>query len=238
MNFVSIAFFVFFAVVMLTQMVLKNRRARHIVLLAASYVFYGWWDWRFCFLMLALTIVAFLTALRLEKQPRSRWTLAVGVGMPLAVLFVFKYLNFFIDTFCGLFGLPSAGALAIILPVGISFYTFQSLSYTIDVWRGKVQIQHDFVRFALYIAFFPQLVAGPIVKAADFLPQLEFILHHFLMIFSSVEPAVPASVALRCCIGDILSIRCPADTVAVPLHELGKMLLVLRHGHALVDVDF
>ena len=173
MNFVSIAFFVFFAVVMLTQMVLKNRRARHIVLLAASYVFYGWWDWRFCFLMLALTIVAFLTALRLEKQPRSRWTLAVGVGMPLAVLFVFKYLNFFIDTFCGLFGLPSAGALAIILPVGISFYTFQSLSYTIDVWRGKVQIQHDFVRFALYIAFFPQLVAGPIVKAADFLPQLE-----------------------------------------------------------------
>ena len=173
MNFVSIAFFIFFPLVLLTQCVIRNRRVRHIILLAASYVFYGWWDWRFCFLMLFLTAVAYFTALSLEKKPKNKLSLTLGVGVPLAVLFLFKYLNFFIDTFCSVFGVRSMGALAIILPVGISFYTFQSLSYTIDVWRGKVEVQHDFVRFALYISFFPQLVAGPIVKAADFLPQLE-----------------------------------------------------------------
>lgn len=173
MNFVSIAFFIFFSLVLLTQCVIKNRRVRHIVLLAASYVFYGWWDWRFCFLMLFLTAVAYFSALSLERKPGRKGILALGVGVPLAVLFLFKYLNFFIDSFCALFGMDSPGTLAIILPVGISFYTFQSLSYTIDVWRGRVKVQHDFVRFALYIAFFPQLVAGPIVKAADFLPQLE-----------------------------------------------------------------
>jgi len=172
MNFVSIAFFVFFPLVLFLQCVLPGRRIRHIVLLAASYVFYGWWDWRFCFLMLLLTAVAFFTAISLEKRPGRKGILALGVGFPLAVLFLFKYLNFFIDTFCDVFGINSPGALAIILPVGISFYTFQSLSYTIDVWRGKVEVQHDFISFALYIAFFPQLVAGPIVKASDFLPQL------------------------------------------------------------------
>ena len=172
MNFVSIAFFVFFPLVLLSQCVIPSRRLRHIVLLIASYVFYGWWDWRFCFLMLLLTAVAFFTAISLEKRPGRKGILAIGVGFPLAVLFLFKYFNFFIDTFCSVFGINSPGALAIILPVGISFYTFQSLSYTIDVWRGKVEVQHDFISFALYIAFFPQLVAGPIVKASDFLPQL------------------------------------------------------------------
>ena len=173
MSFVSIAFFVFFGLVLLSQIVLRSGNARRLVLLAASYVFYGWWDWRFCFLMLALTLVAYCTALGLEKHPGRKLLLAVGVAAPLAVLFFFKYMNFFLDSFCALFGITGVGALRIILPVGISFYTFQSLSYTIDVWRGKVQVSHSFVRFALYIAFFPQLVAGPIVKAADFLPQLD-----------------------------------------------------------------
>ena len=173
MNFVSIAFFVFFAVVLGLQLVLRQSRLRQLTLLVASYIFYGWWDWRFCFLMLGLTAVAFFTALGLEKRPGDRRIVAAGVIVPLAVLFLFKYMNFFVDTFCAAFGLTAPGALNIILPVGISFYTFQSLSYTIDAWRGKVQISHDFTKFALYIAFFPQLVAGPIVKAADFLPQLD-----------------------------------------------------------------
>ena len=94
------------------------------------------------------------------------------MGVPLAVLFYFKYTNFFLDSFCALFHIEH-GALDIILPVGISFYTFQSLSYTIDVYRGTLPTFHDPMKFALYIAFFPQLVAGPIVKAAEFLPQLE-----------------------------------------------------------------
>ena len=173
MNFVSIAFFVFFAVVLITQFVVRSSRIRQIILLVASYVFYGWWDWRFCFLMLGLTAVAYFTALGLEKRPGDKKIVATGVIVPMAVLFFFKYMNFFIDSFCTAFGIASAGSLNIILPVGISFYTFQSLSYTIDAWRGKVKISHDFIKFALYISFFPQLVAGPIVKAADFLPQLD-----------------------------------------------------------------
>lgn len=173
MNFVSIAFFVFFAILLCLQALIKPAGVRRVILLAASYVFYGWWDWRFCFLMLGLTLVAYVTALMLEKHPKSKAILCVGVAVPLAVLLYFKYTNFFIDSFCTLFGIAHQGALRIILPVGISFYTFQSLSYTIDVWRGKVKVSHSFVKFALYISFFPQLVAGPIVKAADFLPQLD-----------------------------------------------------------------
>ena len=173
MSFVSIAFFVFFALVLLSQLVLRASRARQIALLAASYVFYGWWDWRFCFLMLLLTAVAYGTALGLEKHPRRRGLLALGIIVPLGTLFVFKYMNFFLDSFCTLLRIARPGTLRIILPVGISFYTFQSMSYTIDVWRGKVAVSHDPLRFALYIAFFPQLVAGPIVKASEFLPQLE-----------------------------------------------------------------
>ena len=172
MSFVSVAFFVFFALVLMSQCLLRGARARHVALLLASYVFYGWWDWRFCFLMLFLTAAAYLAGLGLERRPKSRAILAAGVGVPLAVLFVFKYLNFFLDSFRAAFGL-GGGALSIILPVGISFYTFQSLSYTIDVYRGKLPACRDPVKFSLYIAFFPQLVAGPIVKASEFLPQLE-----------------------------------------------------------------
>lgn len=173
MNFVSVAFFVFFAAVLLSQLVARTARARQALLLVASYVFYGWWDWRFCGLMLFLTAVAYLAGLGMQKRPGSRAILAVGMAVPLLVLFYFKYTNFFIDTFCAAFGLAGPGALKIILPVGISFYTFQSLSYTIDVYRGKLPACRDALKFALYIAFFPQLVAGPIVKASEFLPQLD-----------------------------------------------------------------
>ena len=172
MSFVSVAFFAFFALVLLSQLVIPGARGRQIALLIASYVFYGWWDWRFCGLMLLLTAVAYLAGLGMARRPGSRGILAVGVAVPLLVLFVFKYMNFFLDAFRAAFGL-SGGALNIILPVGISFYTFQSLSYTIDVYRGKLPASRDPVKFALYIAFFPQLVAGPIVKASEFLPQLD-----------------------------------------------------------------
>ena len=182
MLFNSLAFLVFFTVVCvlmaLTNLPVfaampreKRLRIRHILLLLASYVFYGWWDWRFCFLMLALTLVAHVCALQMNT-PRRKAALVIGVVVPLLVLGLFKYYNFFVDSFCAAFGLTRAGTLRIILPVGISFYTFQSLSYTIDVSRGKLKAERDFIRTALYIAFFPQLVAGPIVKAGDFLPQL------------------------------------------------------------------
>lgn len=149
----------------------KLLRIRHIILLLASYVFYGWWNWKFCFLMLLMTTVAYVSALHYSRHGK-KFAVYIGVIFPLLVLGVFKYFNFFVGSFCDAFGIVNPGTLRIILPVGISFYTFQSLSYTIDVYRGKLPAEGDFVKLAMYIAFFPQLVAGPIVKAEDFIPQL------------------------------------------------------------------
>jgi alginate O-acetyltransferase complex protein AlgI len=181
MSFSSVAFLVFFSIV-LGLMALTNTRPfrnaprirafRQGILLAASYVFYGWWDWRFCFLMLALTLIAWCLAIQIETRRMRRYAV-LGVVAPLLILGVFKYCNFFIASFAAVFGISNIGALHIMLPVGVSFYTFQSMTYTIDVYSGKVLAEKNFVKIALYIAFFPQLVAGPIIKAADFLPQLE-----------------------------------------------------------------
>ena len=184
MSFSSISYLVFFTIVCgfmaLTNILKpklgfeKTQIARHSFLLIASYVFYGWWDFRFCFLMLFLTLVAYFTALTVQKETKYRkFALVLGVAVPLIVLGIFKYFNFFVDSFVSAFGINSSYTLSIILPVGISFYTFQSLSYTIDVSRGKLEAQKSFLDLALYISFFPQLVAGPIVKAGDFIPQLK-----------------------------------------------------------------
>lgn len=182
MVFNSLTFVIFFIIVC-ALMALTNterakralgarlRDARHLTLLLASYVFYGWWNWKCCLLMLGLTGTAHLCAGAYKKSGKKCFVTA-GVVIPLIVLGIFKYFNFFIDSFCTAFGLARAGGLQILLPVGISFYTFQSLSYTIDVYRGKIEAEKSFLKTALYVAFFPQLVAGPIVKAGDFIPQL------------------------------------------------------------------
>ena len=182
MVFNSLPFVIFFAIVCgLMALTNLNRiqallpwpvnSLRHVILLLASYVFYGWWNWKCCFLMLGLTVVAYVCAAAYEKDGKKLWV-TLGVVMPLVILGIFKYFNFFVDSFCALFGIARAGSLNILLPVGISFYTFQSLSYTIDVYRGKIPAEKSFVNVALYIAFFPQLVAGPIVKAGEYIPQL------------------------------------------------------------------
>ena len=182
MQFNSLAFLVFFPLVCALAAILspaclrkipaeKLLRSRHIMLLIASYIFYGWWNWKFCFLMLLMSAVAYVCALEHSRRG-GKLPIYIGVIFPLLVLGIFKYYNFFVVSFCDAFGIARAGMLNIILPVGISFYTFQSLSYTIDVYRGKLKPESDFIRLALYIAFFPQLVAGPIVKAGDFIPQL------------------------------------------------------------------
>ncbi len=182
MQFNSLTFLLFFSLVC-ALMALTNTapfqkmaqsrrmRLRHVLLLLASYVFYGWWNWACCGLMLGLTLVSHFCSLHLEGRHR-RAVLLLGVAVPLLILGIFKYFNFFVDSFCQAFGIARAGTLNILLPVGISFYTFQSLSYTIDVSRGRIAPERDFIRTALYVSFFPQLVAGPIVKAGEFIPQL------------------------------------------------------------------
>ena len=178
MSFTSIQFIILFLATLAVLSVSglfhspKARIFRHVYLLVASYVFYGWWDWRFCFLMLLLTVVAYSTAKHLDKERYRRLAITVGIAVPLLILAFFKYTNFFLDSFSSAFGIENMRSLNIILPVGISFYTFQSMSYTIDVYRKKIK-PAKLLDVALYISFFPQLVAGPIVKAQDFLPQLE-----------------------------------------------------------------
>ena len=180
MTFNSITFLVFFVVVsfllILTNLNFKIEkekilRIRHIILLVASYVFYGWWNWKCAFLMLGLTIIAYWSSLKIQKTNKKIY-LCIGIVFPLIVLGIFKYFNFFVDSFVYVFGINKTGSLNIILPVGISFYTFQSMSYTMDVYRKEIECEKNFVKLALYISFFPQLVAGPIVKAKEVIHQL------------------------------------------------------------------
>ena len=157
----------------------RHLRAQNLLLLVASYVFYGWWDWRFLGLIALSTVVDFLVGIRIEKAPdkarKKRW-LWVSLGVNLGILGYFKYANFFIENWIAAWqsvGITMhAATLQIILPVGITFYTFQTLSYSIDIYRGKLKATREPVAFAAFVAFFPQLVAGPIERATNLLPQI------------------------------------------------------------------
>jgi len=153
-------------------------RLQNLFVLAASYVFYGWWDWRFLGLILVSTIVDYLVGLQLQHTTRNisrRALLITSLSINIGLLGFFKYWNFFIDSWISTWASVGVtihpATIQIILPVGISFYTFQTLSYTIDIYRRKIEPTRDFVAFATFVAFFPQLVAGPIERAANLLPQ-------------------------------------------------------------------
>jgi D-alanyl-lipoteichoic acid acyltransferase DltB (MBOAT superfamily) len=177
MVFNSWLFFFFFAIVLALYAVMR-RPAQNAMLLVASCFFYGWWDWRFLFLVGFSTVVDYWTAIKIEdareERVRRRFLMASLVSN-LAILGFFKYFNFFAESFHAM--LQTLGVhteswvLEIILPVGISFYTFHALSYTIDVYRRDLKATRSFRDFALFVMFFPQLVAGPIGRASHQLPQ-------------------------------------------------------------------
>jgi alginate O-acetyltransferase complex protein AlgI len=178
MIFNSFIFWAFFATVLVVYWRLPHRQQNWFLILA-SYVFYGYWDWRYLFLLWTSTIVDFLVGRGLERvtDPRRRkWLITVSICANLGFLGFFKYCGFFVTQFADMlrsFGLePSIPVLAIVLPVGISFYTFQTMSYTIDVYRGKVPAAKRFEDFALFVAYFPPLVAGPIERYGHLAPQL------------------------------------------------------------------
>lgn len=181
MLFNSLVFVSFFILVYALYISLhKDFRKQNILLLIASYTFYGYWDWRFLLLLWISTIVDYAIGLALANSGTAahrKKLLALSLIANLSILGFFKYFNFFADTFSKLLtsiGMqPSALTLNIILPVGISFYTFQTLSYTFDVYRGTLKPSRSLLNFALFVAFFPQLVAGPIERAAKLLPQVE-----------------------------------------------------------------
>jgi alginate O-acetyltransferase complex protein AlgI len=187
MLFNSFEFLIFFPIVFSIYWLLSFRsfRWQNYMLLIASYIFYGYWDWRFLSLIVISTIVDYIAGLKIEALHESedansnvfkkRW-LIFSICTNLGILGFFKYFNFFTETFAQLlvgFDInPDDFYLNIILPIGISFYTFQTMSYTIDIYRGKMKSTRRFFDFALYVSFFPQLVAGPIERASNLLPRI------------------------------------------------------------------
>jgi D-alanyl-lipoteichoic acid acyltransferase DltB (MBOAT superfamily) len=156
----------------------KHLKWQNIFLLISSYIFYGWWDWRFLSLLLITTLSDFIAGKLIEDKPMyKKWVLTWVIFLNIGILFYFKYANFFVEGFANLIGLIGIelGYITkrIILPVGISFYTFQSISYILDVYKGKVQACRDLLNYSCFIAFFPQLVAGPIERVNKLLPQIE-----------------------------------------------------------------
>jgi alginate O-acetyltransferase complex protein AlgI len=158
----------------------KNLKLQNLLIITASYVFYGWWDWRFLFLILFSTLLDFFVGQQIFKNletKKARYWLWLSVICNVGLLGFFKYFNFFIDSFIEMFSLfgyeiKSTWTLRIILPVGISFYTFQTMSYSFDIYYKKLKPTNNFISFAAFVAFFPQLVAGPIERASNLLKQI------------------------------------------------------------------
>lgn len=179
MIFTEHRFAVFFALVMLLHWSLRSNRSRKVLLLIASYAFYAVWDWQLLSLLWISTVTDFVAGRSIEKSevPRvRRFWLLFSLGVNLGMLGIFKYLGFFLEStgdFLALLGFEvSMPVLEIIVPAGISFYTFQTLSYSIDIYLRKEKSSESFLDLALFVGFFPQLVAGPIVRSREFLPQL------------------------------------------------------------------
>ena len=175
MRFNSYEFIVFFAIVLGLASLVRGR-ARHALLLGASYAFYASWNAPFTLLLIYSTLLDFICGKRIAgartRAARLAWLWASLIGN-LGVLFYFKYGNFFVDNVAFVSGIdPEPFYLDVVIPLGISFYTFQSMSYSLDMYRGDGEPCESFLDFALYVTFFPQLIAGPILRAAEFLPQL------------------------------------------------------------------
>lgn len=179
MTFNSLEFLIFFPIVVILYFLLP-KKFLWVMLLAASYIFYMYWNWKLIFLILFTTLVSYLCSLGIEKtesRAKKRLLLITTLVVCFGVLFFFKYWGFIGDTLNGIAGVfggkPFVPELDLILPVGISFYTFQTLSYVIDVYRGTIKAERHFGYFALFVSFFPQLVAGPIERPENLLPQLK-----------------------------------------------------------------
>ena len=182
MFFNSLEFLIFLPVVFILYWFVfkKNLRLQNLFIVAASYIFYGWWNWRFLILIAFTSLCSWssgiwIGCLRQKKRAKAKAITATNIVINLLILGIFKYYDFFAQSFADLFlnGQSDGLLLKVILPVGISFYTFQALSYSIDVYRGKLEPTKDVIDFFAYVSFFPQLVAGPIERATNLLPQFK-----------------------------------------------------------------
>ena len=178
MLFNSFVFLFFISIVLIVYPLLRLR-GQNLFLLVASYVFYSYWDWRFLFLLLTSTTIDFFVGQLLQSVGNQRYRkllLLVSIFVNLGVLCFFKYFNFFLESATILFAksglIIQTPVLQVILPIGISFYTFKTLTYTVDIYRRKIEPTKNFIDYALFTSFFPQILAGPIERAANLLPQI------------------------------------------------------------------
>jgi D-alanyl-lipoteichoic acid acyltransferase DltB (MBOAT superfamily) len=220
MLFNSLEFLVFLPVVFfLYWAVFKNTSgSQNLLLLLASYVFYAWWDWRLLFLLIFSTLLVFYAGLimsKAENESKRKWALRFGVVISIGLLCFFKYFNFFIETwidawsFLGIKFSPLV--LNILLPVGISFYTFHGLSYLIDIYNQRIKATDNIVNYSLFVAYFPLLVAGPIERATHLLPQLEK-----RRVFSYKQGVE----GLRLIVWGLFKKIVIADSLALPVNEI------------------
>lgn len=177
-NSLEFGFFLVFVFVFYWLILQRNLKTQNIFIVLVSYIFYGWWNWKFLTLIIFSTVIDYTIGRLLkteENQKRRRIMLWTSILINLGFLGFFKYYNFFIESFITAFSFTgyqlNISSLSIILPVGISFYTFQTLSYTIDIYNKKIEPTNDFIAFSAFVCFFPQLVAGPIERSVNLLPQ-------------------------------------------------------------------
>ena len=233
MLFNSLGFLIFFPVVCIIYFLLQGLKWRNLFLLVASYYFYMNWKPAYALLILTSTALTYSCGLLLEKyatnQRRKKTFLAISLGINFAILFLFKYFNFIGENITSLFKLLCIGweipTLDILLPVGISFYTFQAAGYSIDVYRGTIKAEHNFITYALFVSFFPQLVAGPIERAKNLLPQ--FHETHQFDYTNAVEGLKQMlwGFFMKLCVADVLAEYVNAVYNNVPQHN-GTSLLI------------
>lgn len=176
MEFTSLTFLFFIILFFFSYQIIKDQYKK-VLCLVSSYIFYATWDWRFLFLLILSSFIDFFISLKIEKSEDKKFLVSLSVIMNLLILGIFKYFNFFSESFSKLLTIFSLNYdpiyLSIILPLAISFYTFQSMGYTIDVYKGKLKPEKNFLTFLTFISFFPQLIAGPIMRGKKMLPQIE-----------------------------------------------------------------
>lgn len=247
MLFPTLDFAVFFVVVFAVAWAVRWRAVpRKAWLLVASYFFYGYWDWRFCFLLLSASLIAWGAGLAIDRTPDEggrRRIVGGSVAVLLAILGVFKYYEFFItslgDVLAGIGLERDLPLLAIVLPVGISFFTFQAISYVVDVYRGQIVSKRSPLDLLLYVSFFPQLVAGPIVRAADFLPQLERTPRLTRMMLASGLVLIAVGLLKKMVVANWLATHFVDDVFLQPAAYDTAMLLTAAYGYAVqIYCDF
>lgn len=211
MIFTSFTYFYFFVFVFILYWTIPKKGTQNIILLIASYVFYGWIHPWFCILIGVSTITDYLCGIRIKSHEKKRKLyLVISLVVNLGMLGFFKYFNFFVDNVYEILSIFRLSVdpiiLKIFLPVGISFYTFQTLSYTIDIYKGKLEPRKNFIDFAVFVSFFPQLVAGPIERASHFLPQVEKKRSFHISILETAIPLIIRGYLKKLVIADNVAV--------------------------------